>query len=124
MLRILRLRNLMLAAATAMVLGSATLPVVARVDDSVADGHGITIVRGVEGHVGGGAFPGRGFGSDFAGFGLGGTNPDLTDGGFPRDHLHHYGYADAPLGYYDGFSYGDGCSLLDREFRHRPDFCE
>ena len=124
MLRILRLRNLMLAAATAMVLGSATLPVVAAWMALWLTATGITIVRGVEGHVGGGAFPGRGFGSDFAGFGLGWTNPDLTDGRFPRDHLHHHGYADAPLGYYDGFSYGDGCSLLDREFRHRPDFCE
>jgi hypothetical protein len=124
MSRISRLRNLMLTAATAMVLGNAALPMVARADDSVADGHDITIARGVEGHTGGGAFPGRSFGSDFAGFGLGGTNPDITDGRSPRDHLHHYGYADAPLGYYDGFSYGDGCSLLDREFRHRSDICE
>ena len=76
------------------------------------------------GRVVGCTFPGHGIGNDFAGYGLGGMHRDSMRGGLPRDHLHHTENIETAFGYYDGFSYGDECYLLDNEFRYRRHACE
>jgi hypothetical protein len=111
--------GLLRAIIAAIALSSAALTAVAHADDVGANDRGAAIVGG--GRIGGSAFPGRSIGQDFAGLGLGGMR---RDGRFLRDHLHHYGNVGTALGYYDGFSYGDECPLLEPEFRYRPEVCE
>ena len=93
----------------------------------------ITLVRSVPavavdsvggGRVVGSTIPGRGIGNDFAGDGLSGIHRDSMRGRLPRDHLHHTENIETVFGYYDGFSYGDECYVLDNEFRYRRHACE
>jgi hypothetical protein len=126
----------MLAAAAAIAVGGATPSAVAHAGGLASDGsgdeRGAMQARGYDGavasemrtgQISGAAFLSRGIGSDFAGFGLDGTSRGISDSGFVRNHLHHQDRC-IPLGYYDGFSYGNDCALLDREFQHRPGICE
>jgi hypothetical protein len=128
------LRGLMLA--TAIAVGGAMPSAVAHAgglaSDGAGDERGAMQARGYDGDVAsemrtgqisGAAFLSRSIGGDFAGFGLEGTSRGISDSGFVRDHLHHQDRG-MPLGYYDGFSHGNDCALLDREFQHRPGICE
>jgi hypothetical protein len=130
------LRRLMLAAAAVIAVGGATLPMVSYAGGPETTGsgdeRGAMQARGYDGgsvghaatgHIGSIAFTGRGIGRDFAGYGLDGTSHGISDSGFVRDHLHRHDHSTL-LGYYDGFSSGEDCALLDREFGHRPAVCE